>query len=205
MPSLACGGCSSVGRAPGCGPGGRGFKSHHSPHSVPFQALHRRAFFRVSVQPRTRGGAVAPLHTRCRCRPFSRMSHLSHRACGEASCGSLSSHRCRTTGMPSARQGNLHCTARGIGYDRPAATRARAASALSHDRADTLLQTVAEGAVPSRRGGTGVVSRCSLAAPCGQGAGWEQGALRGHGVLVGRASVWCGRCMGSPPPRRKIP
>ena len=26
------GGCSSVGRAPGCGPGGRGFKSHHSPH-----------------------------------------------------------------------------------------------------------------------------------------------------------------------------
>ena len=26
------GGCSSVGRAPGCGLGGRGFKSHHSPH-----------------------------------------------------------------------------------------------------------------------------------------------------------------------------
>src|SRR5579875_3559405 len=25
------GGCSSVGRAPGCGPGCRGFKSHHSP------------------------------------------------------------------------------------------------------------------------------------------------------------------------------
>ena len=27
-----CGGYSSVGRAPGCGPGGRGFKSHYSPH-----------------------------------------------------------------------------------------------------------------------------------------------------------------------------
>ena len=27
-----CGGCSSVGRAPGCGPGCRGFKPHHSPH-----------------------------------------------------------------------------------------------------------------------------------------------------------------------------
>ena len=29
------GGCSSVGRAPGCGPGSRGFKSHHSPHFFP--------------------------------------------------------------------------------------------------------------------------------------------------------------------------
>ena len=28
------GGCSSAGRAPGCGPGGRGFKSRHSPHVV---------------------------------------------------------------------------------------------------------------------------------------------------------------------------
>src|SRR5215207_7863361 len=28
----AVGGCSSVGRAPGCGPGCRGFESHHSPH-----------------------------------------------------------------------------------------------------------------------------------------------------------------------------
>ena len=26
------GGCSSAGRAPGCGPGGRGFEPHHSPH-----------------------------------------------------------------------------------------------------------------------------------------------------------------------------
>ena len=26
--------CSSVGRAPGCGPGGRGFKSHHSPKTM---------------------------------------------------------------------------------------------------------------------------------------------------------------------------
>ena len=29
--SRRLGGCSSVGRAPGCGPGGRGFKSRHSP------------------------------------------------------------------------------------------------------------------------------------------------------------------------------
>ena len=28
----AHGGCSSVGRAPGCGPGGRGFEPRHSPH-----------------------------------------------------------------------------------------------------------------------------------------------------------------------------
>ena len=26
-----CGECSSVGRAPGCGPGGRGFDPHRSP------------------------------------------------------------------------------------------------------------------------------------------------------------------------------
>ena len=34
-PRMRCarrGGCSSAGRAPGCGPGGRGFKSRHSPH-----------------------------------------------------------------------------------------------------------------------------------------------------------------------------
>src|SRR5918995_2363501 len=30
--TAADGGCSSAGRAPGCGPGCRGFKSHHSPH-----------------------------------------------------------------------------------------------------------------------------------------------------------------------------
>ena len=34
-----CGGCSSVGRAPGCGPGGRGFKSRHSPHIFIFMPL----------------------------------------------------------------------------------------------------------------------------------------------------------------------
>ena len=28
------GGRSSVGRAPGCGPGGRGFESHRPPHSI---------------------------------------------------------------------------------------------------------------------------------------------------------------------------
>ena len=28
------GGCSSVGRAPGCGPGGRGFESRHSPQQI---------------------------------------------------------------------------------------------------------------------------------------------------------------------------
>ena len=30
---VGSGGCSSAGRAPGCGPGGRGFKSRHSPQS----------------------------------------------------------------------------------------------------------------------------------------------------------------------------
>src|SRR6202035_1641978 len=34
LPVKAHGGCSSAGRAPGCGPGGRGFKPHHSPHAV---------------------------------------------------------------------------------------------------------------------------------------------------------------------------
>ena len=36
------GGCSSVGRAPGCGPGGRGFKSRHSPHARPVRVTARR-------------------------------------------------------------------------------------------------------------------------------------------------------------------
>ncbi len=31
-PACERGGCSSVGRAPGCGPGGRGFESHQPPH-----------------------------------------------------------------------------------------------------------------------------------------------------------------------------
>ncbi|MEY4492744.1 MAG: hypothetical protein RL355_93 [Actinomycetota bacterium] len=31
---MAHGGCSSAGRAPGCGPGCRGFKSRHSPQIV---------------------------------------------------------------------------------------------------------------------------------------------------------------------------
>ena len=38
-PAADCGGCSSVGRAPGCGPGCRGFNSHHSPHDYP-RPLH---------------------------------------------------------------------------------------------------------------------------------------------------------------------
>jgi hypothetical protein len=38
-PKFDNGGCSSAGRAPGCGPGGRGFKSHHSPH------------FKASIEP----------------------------------------------------------------------------------------------------------------------------------------------------------
>ena len=32
---LSHGGCSSAGRAPGCGPGCRGFESRHSPHRKP--------------------------------------------------------------------------------------------------------------------------------------------------------------------------
>ena len=35
---FSCGGCSSVGRAPGCGPGGREFKPLHSPQN--FKDLH---------------------------------------------------------------------------------------------------------------------------------------------------------------------
>ncbi len=31
------GGCSSVGRAPVCGTGGRGFESHHSPQHSPLK------------------------------------------------------------------------------------------------------------------------------------------------------------------------
>lgn len=38
---MSCGGSSSVGRAPGCGPGGRGFKSHLSPQK--FRVNVRRA------------------------------------------------------------------------------------------------------------------------------------------------------------------
>ena len=41
----AHGGCSSAGRAPGCGPGGRGFKSRHSPHV----AAHPAARLRIDV------------------------------------------------------------------------------------------------------------------------------------------------------------
>ncbi len=37
------GGCSSVGRAPGCGLGGRGFKPHHSPHK--FCPVFLQGFF----------------------------------------------------------------------------------------------------------------------------------------------------------------
>lgn len=39
------GGCSSVGRAPGCGPGGRGFKPRHSPHASYGPGLCGSAFF----------------------------------------------------------------------------------------------------------------------------------------------------------------
>ena len=38
---LRYGGSSSVGRAPGCGPGGRGFKSHLSPHKEMHPAFER--------------------------------------------------------------------------------------------------------------------------------------------------------------------
>ena len=36
VPRSLDGGCSSAGRAPGCGPGGRGFKSRHSPQSTSY-------------------------------------------------------------------------------------------------------------------------------------------------------------------------
>ena len=35
--TFSYGGCSSIGRALGCGPRGRGFKSHHSPHFLPIK------------------------------------------------------------------------------------------------------------------------------------------------------------------------
>ena len=38
------GGCSSAGRAPGCGPGGRGFKSRHSPHVSAGQSGSKAAY-----------------------------------------------------------------------------------------------------------------------------------------------------------------
>ena len=56
FPCAACGGhggCSSVGRAPGCGPGCRGFKSPHSPHEER-PVLRDRPFpyrFSVNVFP----------------------------------------------------------------------------------------------------------------------------------------------------------
>ncbi len=61
---MSCGGSSSVGRAPGCGPGGRGFKSHLSPQN--FRANVRRAApggrspllaFPGRAAPRKRGAA----------------------------------------------------------------------------------------------------------------------------------------------------
>ncbi len=39
LPVKAHGGCSSAGRAPGCGPGGRGFKPHHSPQVCAVQEV----------------------------------------------------------------------------------------------------------------------------------------------------------------------
>ena len=41
------GGCSSAGRAPGCGPGGRGFKSRHSPQEVGALARPTQGYVRV--------------------------------------------------------------------------------------------------------------------------------------------------------------
>ena len=52
------GGCSSVGRAPGCGPGGRGFKSLHSPHlSAPVAQLDRAPDFESVGRPFESGRA----------------------------------------------------------------------------------------------------------------------------------------------------
>ena len=48
------GGCSSVGRAPGCGPGGRGFKSLHSPH-------FHDTFLKCSILKRSHFAPVAQM------------------------------------------------------------------------------------------------------------------------------------------------
>jgi hypothetical protein len=57
-----CGGCSSVGRAPGCGPGCRGFKSHHPPHPVTFQDHGRQAAVVLSFDPAWDKNNLHPNH-----------------------------------------------------------------------------------------------------------------------------------------------
>jgi hypothetical protein len=56
------GGCSSVGRAPGCGPGCRGFKSPHSPHpgTAPRTALGPFLFLRPRSASPARPVGVTP-------------------------------------------------------------------------------------------------------------------------------------------------
>lgn len=56
---LRYGGSSSVGRAPGCGPGGRGFKSHLSPHKeIPPLSSGVFLFLPLVMARQTLSGAV---------------------------------------------------------------------------------------------------------------------------------------------------
>ena len=55
------GGCSSAGRAPGCGPGGRGFKSRHSPQRNTHAAVRPFRTHPRPIRPRRNGsGCGAP-------------------------------------------------------------------------------------------------------------------------------------------------
>ena len=75
MPGARRGGCSSAGRAPGCGPGGRGFKSRHSPQDLkqppgPVPRGSNRAWRRVARSGgRSRRGACRVSRTRSRAFP----------------------------------------------------------------------------------------------------------------------------------------
>ncbi len=46
-------------RAPGCGPGGRGFESHHSPHLIYFQP-HKLRFLALGCGQAVRHGTLDP-------------------------------------------------------------------------------------------------------------------------------------------------
>ena len=56
------GGCSSAGRAPGCGPGGRGFKSRHSPHVPRVEGRRRSAGAHGRPGPTGSPGPAGPSH-----------------------------------------------------------------------------------------------------------------------------------------------
>src|SRR5262249_19902420 len=56
------GGCSSAGRASGCGPEGRGFEPHHPPHSSPQRAPRARPRRRHPPEPGSSASEAAVAH-----------------------------------------------------------------------------------------------------------------------------------------------